>query len=66
MATKKAPPAIEPVSTYRVELKRSIQIGRSWVHPGPNVKLRGDILDAKIQEDAEAIGAYEPVEIPGE
>jgi len=66
MATKKTAPAIEPGTTYRVELSKSIKIGRSWVHPGPNVKLRGDILAAKIEENAEAIGAYEPVEIPGE
>lgn len=43
---------------YRVTLAKSIRVGRATVHPGPNVRLRGDILKAVMSDDAKAVTDY--------
>lgn len=50
---------------YRVVLARSIRVGRGMVHPGENVKLRGDILKAAMAQDADAVVSFEPYVIKG-
>lgn len=52
-------PKINPDDIYKVELNRSITVGRSPVHPGPNVKLRGDVLQTAVDADATAVKSYE-------
>jgi len=59
MAEKKT--VIDPSRTYRVVLTKSVQVGRSTVHPGPNVKLRGDILSSVIAASEAAVESYTPV-----
>lgn len=58
MAKSPRAPEIDPALTYRVILARSVEIGRSRVHPGPNIRLRGDILLRLIAEDASAVTEY--------
>lgn len=53
--------AIDPDKLYRVKLTRSVQIGRSMVHPGPNVKLRGDVIQQLTDTDVNLIESYDPV-----
>jgi len=55
----KAPTKINPNDIYKVVLNRSIPVGRQSVHPGPNVKLRGDVLQTVIDRDAKAVESYE-------
>lgn len=62
-APAKQSPVIVPEDTFRVDLARSIRVGRSSVHPGQNVKLRGDVLAAVIEADPEAVLSYEPATI---
>jgi len=57
---KSETPAIEPETVYQVVLAHSIKVGRSAVHPGPNVKLRGDVIEALRASDPEAVISYEP------
>ncbi len=55
-----AKPAIKDDLIYKVTLTRSIPVGRSIVHPGPNVVLRGDTLKAIVAANDKAVSAYEP------
>ncbi|MEO0496283.1 MAG: hypothetical protein AAF141_02785 [Pseudomonadota bacterium] len=50
---------IEPNTLYRVVLARAVPSGRSLIHPGPNVVLRGDALQKIISDDGKAITSYE-------
>ena len=59
---KSAGPKINSATVYRVDLTHSIQVGRAAVHPGPNVKLRGDVLQKLIENDAAAVAGFEPFE----
>tara|TARA_R110002124_G_scaffold284368_1_gene461502 strand:- start:22520 stop:22693 length:174 start_codon:yes stop_codon:yes gene_type:complete len=52
MATTKSKAEIDHSATYHVVLLRSVKVGRATVHPGPKVKLRGDIL-ATVMADVE-------------
>lgn len=60
MASNKQKPKIDPQAVYRVDLAHSIKVGRMPVHPGPNVKLRGDIIDSLADSDPEAVISFEP------
>ena len=59
MAKAKTTP-IDSEADYKVELERSISVGRRMVHPGPNVKLRGNVLQAALDADADSVKSYEP------
>lgn len=60
MAKQPTPPTVDPQATYAVQLARSIRVGRTMVHPGPRVRLRGDVVAAVLADNADAIVAYEP------
>jgi hypothetical protein len=64
-APKIKPDPIKDDALYRVMLARSIRVGRGMVHPGENVKLRGDILKAVTAQDADAVVSFEPYVIKG-
>lgn len=51
---------IDPNAIYLVNLTRSIRVGRNVIHPGANVKLRGDVLENSIEADASIVSSYEP------
>lgn len=61
----KQPKSLDRETVYRVELNRSIQVGRHPVHPGPNVKLRGDVIEAAMAADPDAVKSYEPAKEVG-
>lgn len=61
MAPKKT--TIDRQAVYRVDLTRSIKVGRTPIHAGPNVKLRGDVLDDLITIDPDAVAFYEPAKV---
>lgn len=61
MAPKKS--TIDRQAVYRVGLTRSIKVGRTPIHAGPNVKLRGDVLDDLIASDPDAVSFYEPAKV---
>jgi hypothetical protein len=67
MATAPKPKGdtIKDDEPYRVMLARSIKVGRGMVHPGENVKLRGDVLKAAMAQDADAVVSFEPYVIKG-
>jgi hypothetical protein len=46
---------------YAVVLTRSIKVGRSFVAPSPNTRLRGDILKAVIADNADTVASYEVI-----
>ena len=66
MAKSATKAAINPDGLYRVYLARSIKVGRRPVHPGPNVKLRGDVLESVIASDPDAVKSYEPAKTIGD
>lgn len=43
---------IKNEATYDVVLSKSIKVGRATVHPGTNVRLRGDALKEASAADA--------------
>jgi hypothetical protein len=49
---------IDPEGQYKVELTRSIKVGRTSIHPGPRVILRGDILSDTLAADASVVSSY--------
>lgn len=50
---------IKDDATYRVELTKSVPVGRAIVHPGPNVRMSGKRLKALQKDDAGAIKTFE-------
>jgi len=56
---KASTPAIEKDRIYKVSLTKSLRIGRITVHPGPNVRLKGEVLKLLQTEDPAAISGYE-------
>lgn len=57
----KAATKIDADKHYRVDLNHSIRVGRMPVHPGPNTKLLGSVLQELISQDAAAVAGYEAV-----
>lgn len=49
---------IDANATYRVELNKAIQVGRTVVPPGPRVLLLGVILQSVLAEDPNAVKSY--------
>ena len=56
MATK-----IENAKTYKVDLAKSVRIGRLIVNPGPNTRLSGEALKVLVDQDKDAVKNYEAV-----
>lgn len=52
---------IENGKTYKVELAKSVRIGRLIVSPGPNTRLSGEALKALVDQDNSAVKHYEAV-----
>ena len=50
---------IKDDATYRVELTKSVQVGRAIVHPGPSVRMSGKRLKALQKDDAGATKTFE-------
>lgn len=59
---KSAAPSLDGEAMYKVELTRSVPIGRHMVHPGPNVRLRGDVLGVVLEKAPEAVASHAVVE----
>lgn len=57
MAAKK----IEPSRLYKVDLAKSVRVGRLIINPSNTSRLRGDALAALIAEDADAVKNYEAI-----
>ncbi|WP_157043665.1 hypothetical protein [Nitrobacter hamburgensis] len=52
---------IKDEAAYKVALTKSIRVGRSVVNPGPNTRLRGDLLKKLQADDPVAVASYEAV-----
>ncbi|MCB1473840.1 MAG: hypothetical protein H6884_09815 [Rhodobiaceae bacterium] len=49
---------IKDSATYRVELTKSVQVGRAIIHPGPNVRMSGKRLKVLQKDDAAAVKTF--------
>lgn len=52
---------IKPGATYRVDLTKTIAVGRAFVRPGPRVLLAGDVLAKLKADDPSAVEGYQQV-----
>ena len=52
-------PAIKDDRMYKVDLLKSIRVGRATVNPGAMTRLRGDQLKLVIAADDNAVAGFE-------
>ena len=56
-----AKPQIQPDHLYKVELTKSVKIGRLVINPSNAARIRGDALTELISQDTSAVKNYEAV-----
>ncbi|MCF7646898.1 hypothetical protein KQ944_18040 [Bacillus subtilis] len=56
-----AAPKIDPTTLYKVELTKSVKIGRLMITPSNGTRIRGDALAVLIDQDKDAVKNYEAV-----
>lgn len=52
---------IDPAKLYRVELAKSVKVGRMIINPSNGTRLKGDALEAVLAQDAAAVLNYRAV-----
>lgn len=52
---------ISKEKSYKVDLAKSIRVGRLIVNPGPNTRLNGETLQVIIDQDKSAVKNYEAI-----
>jgi len=50
--------SINAEALYNVTLTKSVRVGARFVHPGPRVIMRGDILAEIVASDVNAVRSY--------
>lgn len=56
-----AAPKIDPAKLYKVDLAKSVKIGRLVINPSNSARIKGDALAALIEQDKNAVKNYEAV-----
>ena len=56
-----AAPKIDPAKLYKVDLTKSVKIGRLIINPSNATKIKGDALAILIEQDKDAVKKYEAV-----
>lgn len=56
-----AAPKIDPAKLYKVDLAKSVKIGRLIINPSNGTKIKGDALAILIEQDKDAVKTYEAV-----
>ncbi|WP_192799393.1 hypothetical protein [Brucella anthropi] len=56
-----AAPKIDPAKLYKVDLAKSVKIGRLVINPSNSTRIKGDALAALIEQDKNAVKNYEAV-----
>lgn len=56
-----ATPKIDPAKLYKVDLAKSVKVGRLVINPSNGTRLRGDALTALIEQDKDAVKKFEAV-----
>lgn len=56
-----AAPKIDPSKLYKVDLAKSVKIGRLVINPSNGTRIKGDALAALIEQDKSAVKSYEAV-----
>lgn len=59
--TKMAKPKIEANTLYKVDLAKSVRVGRLIINPDSSARIRGDALSIIIDSDPSAVKNYEAV-----
>ena len=54
-------PAIDDDRLYKVDLTKSIRVGRSIINPGSTTRLRGDVLKSLLSSSPATVTSYEAV-----
>lgn len=56
-----ATPKIDAAKIYKVDLAKSVKVGRLVINPSNSTRIRGDALAALIEQDKDAVKKYEAV-----
>lgn len=56
-----ATPKIDHSKLYKVDLAKSVKVGRLVINPSNSTRLRGDALAALIEQDKNAVKKFEAV-----
>ncbi|MBB4092464.1 hypothetical protein HGG72_08475 [Ochrobactrum pecoris] len=56
-----AKPEIDPAKLYKVDLAKSVKIGRLIINPSNSTRIRGDALAVLVEQDKNAVKNYEAV-----
>lgn len=56
-----AAPKINPTKLYKVDLAKSVKIGRLIINPSNGTRIKGDALAILIDQDKDAVKNYEAV-----
>lgn len=52
---------VDPAKLYKVELAKSVKVGRMIINPSNGTRLKGDALEAVLKQDAAAVVSYKAV-----
>lgn len=50
---------IDPTALYKVDLAKSVRVGRLVINPSNATRLKGDALTAVIEQDKDAVKSFE-------
>lgn len=54
-----AAPKIDSSKLYKVDLAKSVKIGRLVINPSTETRIRGDALESLLAQDKDAVKSYE-------
>ncbi|MEN5275756.1 hypothetical protein ABE527_02285 [Brucella sp. TWI432] len=50
---------IDPEKLYKVDLTKSVKVGRLVINPSNSTRIKGDALQSLIDQDKDAVKTYE-------
>lgn len=56
-----ANPKIDAAKLYKVDLAKSVKVGRLVINPSNSTRIKGDALATLIEQDKDAVKNYEAV-----
>lgn len=57
MSRSSKPKPRDPEALYAVQLLKPIQVGRTWIRPGPGLRMKGRLVDGLTPDELGEVSA---------